>query len=186
MFSGAQNHWTTFKMGWYPNIFVIWLKIVLKHLILKCQGFEATCTTSCKNVETFPQKNELSSFKSLLVTRLWDTCIILTSLLPLMQSCSSKFWAWSCIASNFDKGWRGDHKHEIMNTPLEPKYVTGLNYFCNWLWLSCFVVTICLKRYEVNNSLAQKDIYKLNMHLRQLLHPMENNSDDWGTYSVIN
>ena len=42
-----------------------------------------------------PTKNELSSFKSLLVTRLWDTCIILTSLLPLMQSCSSKFWA--CI-----------------------------------------------------------------------------------------
>ena len=42
-----------------------------------------------------PTKNKLSSFKSLLVARLWDTCIILTSLLPLMQSCSSKFWA--CI-----------------------------------------------------------------------------------------
>ena len=155
MFSGAQNHWTTFKMRWYPNIFVIWLKIVLTHLILKCHGFEATCTTSCKNVETFQQKNKLSCFKSLLVTRLWDTCIILTSLLFLMQSCSSKFWAWSCIASNFDKGWRGEHKpcHLSQNT------VQCLNYFCNWLWLSCFIVTICLKRYEVNNSLAQKVVY---------------------------
>ena len=125
MCSGAQNHLTTFKMWWYPNIFVIWLKIVfITHLILKCHGFEATCTTSCKNVETFQQKNKLSCFKSLLVTRLWDTCIILTSLLFLMQSCSSKFWAWSCIASNFDKGWRGDYKHKIMNTPFKPKYGT--------------------------------------------------------------
>ena len=63
-------------------------------------------TTSCKNVETLPQnKNDLSCFKSLLVTGLWD--IILTSLLPPIQSCSSKFWVWFCIASNFDKGWRG-------------------------------------------------------------------------------
>ena len=77
-------------------------------------------TTSCKNVETLPRKNDLSCFKSLLVTGLWD--IILTSLLPPIQSCSSKFWAWSCIASNFDKGWRGDHKHKIMDRPFIPKY----------------------------------------------------------------
>ena len=68
-------------------------------------------TISCKNVETLPPKTNLSCFKSLLGTGLWD--IILTSLLPPIQSCSSKFWAWSCIASNFDKGWRGDHKHKI-------------------------------------------------------------------------
>ena len=42
------------------------------------------------------RKTDLSCFKSLLVTGLWK--IILTS-----QSCSSKVWAWSCIASNFDK-----------------------------------------------------------------------------------
>ena len=92
-------------------------------------------TTSCKNVETLPRKNDLSCFKSLLVTGLWD--IILTSLLPPIQSCSSKFWAWSCIASNFDKGWRGDHKHKIVDRPFTPKliwysvqstFATGCNY----------------------------------------------------------
>ena len=79
-------------------------------------------TTSCKNVETLPQKNDLSCFKLLLVTGLWDK--ILTSLLPPIQSCSSKVWVWSCIASNFDKGWRGDHKHKIMDRPFMPKYGT--------------------------------------------------------------
>ena len=79
-------------------------------------------TTSCKNVETLSRKNDLSCFKSLLVTGLLN--IILTSLLPPIQSCSSKFWAWSCIASNFDKGWRGDHKHKIMDRPFMPKYGT--------------------------------------------------------------
>ena len=57
---------------------------------------------------------------------LWD--IILTSLLPPIRSCSSKFWVWSCIASNFDKGWRGDHKHKIMDRPFTPnkyKYLYG-------------------------------------------------------------
>ena len=63
-----------------------------------------SATTSCKNVETLSGKNNLSCFKSLLVAGLGD--IILTSLLPPIQSYSSKFWAWSCIASNFDKGWR--------------------------------------------------------------------------------
>ena len=47
------------------------------------------------------------------ITRLWD--MILISLLPSIQRCSSKFWAWSCIVSNFDKGRRGDHKHKIIN-----------------------------------------------------------------------
>ena len=65
----------------------------------------SVATTSCKNVETLQRKNDLSCFKSLLVTALWD--IILTSLFSPIQSWSSKFWAWSCIASNFDKGWRG-------------------------------------------------------------------------------
>ena len=33
---------------------------------------------------------------------------------------------------------------------------------------------------KVNNSLAQKVVYKFSMHLRRLLYPMENNSEDWG------
>ena len=79
-------------------------------------------TTGCKNVETLPRKTDLSCFKSLLVTGLWD--IILTSLLPPIQSCSSKFWAWSCIASNFDKPVEGGSQHKIMDKPFMPKYGT--------------------------------------------------------------
>ena len=97
---------------------------------LPCRQAEAT--TTCKNDETLPRKKDLSCFKSLLITGLWD--IILTSLLPPIQSCSSKFWVWSCIASNFDKGWRGDHKHKIMDRPFIAKYsVQCLNCFCSWL-----------------------------------------------------
>ena len=54
-------------------------------------------------------------FKSLLVTLLCD--VILTFLLPSIQSCSSKFWAWSCIASKM-----GDHKHKIMAGLVKTKY----------------------------------------------------------------
>ena len=68
------------------------------------------------------RKHNLSCFKSLLVTGLWDK--ILTSLLPPIQSCSSKFWAWSCIASNFDKGCRGGHKYKTMDRLFKPKYGT--------------------------------------------------------------
>ena len=52
-----------------------------------------------------PKKNDLSYFKSLLVTGLWD--IIQTSLHPSIPRCSSKYWAWSSIACSFDKGRRG-------------------------------------------------------------------------------
>ena len=48
----------------------------------------------------------------------------LPPLLPSIQSCSSKFWAWSWVAGNFDKGWRGDHKHKIIDQPFMPKYGT--------------------------------------------------------------
>ena len=82
-------------------------------------AYRRLATTSCKNVETLPRKNDPSCFKWLLVTGLWD--IILTTLLPPSQSCSPKFWAWSCIASIFDKGWRGHHKDKIMDRPFIPK-----------------------------------------------------------------
>ena len=85
-------------------------------------------TTSCKNVETLPRKNNLSCFKSLLVTGLWD--ITLASLLPPIQGCSSRFSAWSCIVSNFFKKWRGEHKHKMMDRPLIPKY--GTPFPCAW------------------------------------------------------
>ena len=94
--------------------------VILIFNLLKMK--QSNATTSCKNVETLRRKNDLSCFKSQLVTGLWDET--LTSLLPPIQSCSSKFWAWSCIASNFDKGWRGDHKHKIMDRPFKAKYST--------------------------------------------------------------
>ena len=42
---------------------------------------------------------------------------------PSHSICSSKFWAWSCIAVNFDKGWR-EITSTIMNRPCKPKYGT--------------------------------------------------------------
>ena len=49
-------------------------------MLSKINVFQSTVVakTSCKNVETLRRKNDLSCFKSLLVTGLWDT--ILTSL----------------------------------------------------------------------------------------------------------
>ena len=67
-----------------------------------------------------------------LVTRLWD--ISLTSSFSSIQSCSSKFWAWSCNASNFDReesGWQGQDLRMVMNAPI--RYQQFLKYFCYWL-----------------------------------------------------
>ena len=38
-------------------------------------------------------------------------------------------YIWSCIASNFDKRWRGDHKHKIKDSPFMPKYGTVSQVF---------------------------------------------------------
>ena len=109
-------------------------------------------TTSCKNVKTLPRKNDLSCFKSLLITGLWD--IILTSLLPPIQSCSSKFWVWPCIASNFDKGWRGGHKHKIMDRPFMAKYGSVSSTFATGC--SPFHFPYQLSDVQVKTSEAQK------------------------------
>ena len=99
-------------------------------LILKQQPLAKTCS-----VETLRRENDLSCFKSLLVAGLWPK--ILTSLLPFLQSCSSKFGAWSCTASNFDKGVKGDHKHKIMDRPFVPKYGTVCQVLLQ-LVVACF------------------------------------------------
>ena len=65
----------------------------------------------------------------LLVTGLWDT--ILTSLLPPIQSCSSNFLAWPCIASNFNMGWRGVTSTRSWTGHLSQITVQCLKYFCN-------------------------------------------------------
>ena len=77
-----------------------------------------------------------------------------TDLPPPIQSCSSKSWVWSCIASNFGKGWRGDHKHKIMDGPFMPKYGTvsqvllqlvvayfhdaAIDHICCWWIVMCW------------------------------------------------
>ena len=62
-----------------------------------------------------------------------------------------------------------------MNMPLKPKYGT-----VSQLLLQLVVVELfrCHHQFKVSKSLAQKVVYKLSMHLRRLLNPMENNSDD--------
>ena len=80
-------------------------------------------TTSCKNVETLSWKKR-PFLLQIAPDHRSVRYNILTSLLPPIQTCSSMFWVWSCIASNFDKGWRGDHKHKIMDRPFMPKYGT--------------------------------------------------------------
>ena len=108
-----------------------------------------SATTSYINVETLPCKNDLSYFKSLLVTGLWD--IILSSLLPPIQTCSSKFWAWwwSCIASNFDNGWRGDHKPKIMAI-----------YAKIWYSVSSTFATGCSCLERIIGDLSQSEVKK--------------------------
>ena len=95
-------------------------------LILKLQPVAKTCS-----VETLWRENDLSCFKSLLVTGLWAK--ILTSLLPSLQSCSSKFWTCSCIASNFDKRWRGITSTRSCTGHLCQNTVRCVKYFCSWL-----------------------------------------------------
>ena len=91
-------------------------------------------TTSCKNVETLSWKKR-PFLLQIAPDHRSVRYNILTSLLPPIQTCSSMFWVWSCIASNFDKGWRENHKHKIMGRLFMPKYVLEqcLKYFCNWL-----------------------------------------------------
>ena len=95
-------------------------------LILKLQPVAKTCS-----VGTLRRENDLSCFKSQLVTGLWAK--ILTSLLPSIQRCSSRFWAWSCIASSFDKGWRGITSTRSWTGHLCQNTVRCVKYFCSWL-----------------------------------------------------
>ena len=77
---------------------------------------------------SYNQVQKSSYFESLLVTRLWE--IKLTSPLPSIQSCSFKFWAWSCILATLIKGGGGDHKYKIMGTgSVKSKYYSVASIF---------------------------------------------------------
>ena len=62
-------------------------------------------TTSCKNVETLSRKNNLSCFKSMLLTGLWDK--ILTSLLPPFKVFSSKVEHGLVLLATLKRGGGG-------------------------------------------------------------------------------
>ena len=83
---------------------------------------------------SYNQVQKSSYFESLLVTRLWE--IKLTSPLPSIQSCSFKFWAWSCILATLIKGGGGsqiqDHGHWVSWV----KVLQCREHFCNWLWFA--------------------------------------------------
>ena len=79
------------------------------------------------------KKTGLSCFIGWQVTHLWN--IALTTFLPSIQSCSSKFLAWSSIAGSFCKG-RRDHKLKIVDRPFKPikvRQVSVSRISCNWL-----------------------------------------------------
>ena len=97
-------------------------------------GWEFLATTCCKNVETLSRKKQ----RVLLQIAASHRSVRLNSDLPPLppppiQSCSSKFWAWSCIASNFEKGWRGVTSTRSWKGHLSQNTVQCLKYFCNWL-----------------------------------------------------
>ena len=89
-----------------------------------------------------------------------------TTSLPPIQSFPSKFWVWSCIGSNFDKGWRRDHKHKIMDGPFMPKYGTVVSS----IFATCFSNSGRLFLRQKSLRSPQKNNYnKQTMrHLKQL------------------
>ena len=97
---------------------IIWEKKNTKPVI-KCYPWRVSmfsrsiipsATSCCKNVKTLPQI--APGHRSVR----YNTDFPPPSHLKLFPT--------SCVASNFDKGWRGDHKHKIMDRPCMSKYGT--------------------------------------------------------------
>ena len=82
--------------------------------------------------------------------------------LPPIQSCSSKFWAWFCIASNFDNGWRGDHNHKIMDRSFMPKYGSVSSTFA-----TCSIFSLTVKTHIVVLWFA---VYSVRILVRRRHH----------------
>ena len=88
-------------------------------------------TTSCKNVETLSRKNNLSCFKSLLVTGLWDK--ILTSPLPPFKVVPPSFEHGLVLLATLKRGGGGFTSTRSWTSYLSQNTVLCLKYFCNWL-----------------------------------------------------
>ena len=81
---------------------------------------EATSTLACDIFRVWRCWDTLAKKRPFLLqilASLWD--IILTSLLPTIQSCSSKFWEWSYILLFYIRGGV-----KIMDRRFKPKYGT--------------------------------------------------------------
>ena len=81
-----------------------------------------TATTSCKNVETLSRKNNLSCFKSLLVTGLWDK-IVTPPPSPPFKVVPRNFEHGLVLLATLKRGG-GGLEHTIMDRPFKPKYGT--------------------------------------------------------------
>ena len=88
-------------------------------------------TTSCKNVETLSRKNNLSCFKSLLVTGLWDK--ILTSLLPPFKVVPPSFEHGLVLLATLKRGGGGVTSTRSWTGHWSQNTVQCLKYFCKWL-----------------------------------------------------
>ena len=88
-------------------------------------------TTSCKNVETLSRKNNLSCFKSLLVTGLWDK--ILTFPLPPLKVVPPSFEHGLVLLATLKRGGGGVTSTRSWTSHLSQNTVQCLKYFCNWL-----------------------------------------------------
>ena len=85
---------------------------------------EATSTLACDIFRVWRCWGTLAKKRPFLLqilASLWD--IILTSLLPTIQSCSSKFWEWSYILLFYIRGGV-----KIMDGRFKPKYGTVSQY----------------------------------------------------------
>ena len=118
-------------------------------------------TTSSKTVEALPQKKQ----PFMLQITASHRSVRYNIDLPPIQSCSSKFWAWSRTATNFDKGWRGDHKHKIMDRPFMPKYHTLsevlLQLVVTWMISPSILFNklsdVKMKQTEMSHSLSEAE-----------------------------
>ena len=139
-----------------------------------------TWTTSCKNVETLPWKNNLSWFKLLLVIGLWGTDFPP----PSHSKFSSKFWVWSCIASKFDKerGSQGqDHGEPIyakIRYSVSSTFATGCSLgACDPILyihvaISWQMSKQCIRRPVSPNCITGSSIHPLNSPVFFLSYPL--------------
>ena len=101
----------------------------------------------------------------------------------LPPSSHSKLFLQVYIASNFDKGWRGDHKHKIMDRPLIPKYGTVSQVLLQLvvvsvIWPSTeeFIAeTTCMKRSHAFSTLITQGLMGRLQKLRHVTSPFYSN-----------